>query len=88
MHANVGNGEEPAVNGDHPTTNARLDTDLKKALEGLSSVDIRIEPSSEEREDGADDELGTRSVPSDDGDDLQLNGDKPNVCFSHLPLSP
>ncbi|KAH9970807.1 hypothetical protein BJV74DRAFT_866467 [Russula compacta] len=78
MHANVGNGEGPAVNGDNPTTNTRLDTDSKKTLEGLNSVDIKIEPSSEEGEDGADDELGTRSVPSDDGDGLQLNGDKPN----------
>ena len=77
-------GEKLAVHRDNTTTNGNADTGLKRVFEGLSSDAIKIEPSFEEEE-RTDDRSGTGSVPSEDGDDLEvvsLNNDKPNVCFS------
>jgi hypothetical protein len=88
--ANVGDSETPAVNRSIATTNGHADTGLEKTLEVLRPDAIKIDSSSEEGEEGADDGLGTRSVSSDDGDgphDVPLNNDRPNVCFSHLPSS-
>jgi len=88
--ANAGDGETTAVNHSISTTNGHADTGLEKTIEVLSSDAIKIEPSFEEGEEKADDEAGTRSVSSDDGDgphDVPLNHDRPNVCFFHLPPS-
>ena len=87
--ANAGDSETTAVNR-ISTTNGHADTDSEKTTEVLSSDAIKIEPSLEEGEEKADDEAGTRSDSSDDGDgphDVPLNTDRPNVCFSHLPPS-
>jgi hypothetical protein len=88
--ANVGDSETPAVNRGLATTNGHADTGLEKTLEVLGPDGIKIESSTEEGEERADDGSGTPSVSSDDGDgshDVPLNNDRPNVCFSHLPPS-
>ena len=83
-------GEELSANHDSAITNGHADTSSKKTFEALSLDAIKIEPSSEEEVERADDVSANGSVPSDDGDGLQvvpLNNDKPNVCFSHFPSS-
>ena len=84
-------GEELSANHDSATTNGHADTSSKKTFEALSSDAIKIDPSSKEEVERADDGSANGSVPSDDGDGLQVvavNNDKPNVCFFHFPSSP
>lgn len=87
---NACDSETTAGNRSISTTNGHADTGLEKTAEVVSSDTIKIEPSFEEGEEKADDGAGTRSVSSDEGDgphDVPLSNDRPNVCFSHLPLS-
>jgi hypothetical protein len=83
-------GQQLAVNNrDSATTNGHADTDSKKAFVGKSPPAIKIEPSFEEGEERTDDESGTSSVPSDDGDGQQAaqsNTRQPNVCFFSFPI--
>jgi hypothetical protein len=82
-------GEQLAVNHrDGATTNGHADTDSKKTFAGKSPPAIKIESSFEEGEERTDDESGTSSVPSDDGDGQQAaqsNNRQPNVCFFRFP---
>ena len=84
--------EEPVSNNrDSAKTNGHATTGLKKKFEGKVPPAIKIEPSSEEGDERTDDESGTSSVPSDDGDGqqaAQLNNRKLNVCFFLFPSSP
>lgn len=89
--ANDGDSETPAVSRSLATTNGHVDTGLEKTLEVLGPDAIKIESSTEEGEERAEDRLGTPDVSSDDGDgphDVPLKNDRPNVCFFHLPSSP
>jgi hypothetical protein len=86
--ANVGDSKTPAVNRSTATTNGHADTGLEKTPDVLNSDAIKIEPSSEGGEERADDGLETRSDDGDGPQDVPLNTDGPNVCFSRLPPSP
>lgn len=89
--ANADDSQTTTVNRSISTTNGHADTVLEKTTEALSSGAIEIEPSFEEREEKEGDGAGTRSDSSDDGDgpqDVPLNNDRLNVCFTHLPPPP
>jgi hypothetical protein len=88
--ANLGDSDTTAVNRSISTTNGHADTVLEKTSEALSSGVIKIEPSFEEEEEKAEDGAESRSDSGDDGDglnDVPLNNDRLNVCFSRLPPS-
>jgi len=81
-HANLSDGEPPAVNG---STIGHADTNVKNTLEKLVPDPIEIEPSVEEGEEGAQEGSEPHSDKRDGLHDVPLNDGNPNVSCRHFP---